>query len=137
MSDSYNHVVYGRVEVIQKYDSFWMARTVNGLKTVYEPDLTAIVVGEVIPLEPPSEVALSIDDPVQDTRINLNDSTYSAIAKGLPMVGRLAAKRIVERRDKQTDGRYFSFNQFKEVNSDLLDDADHWAILEPLVKFEE
>jgi DNA uptake protein ComE-like DNA-binding protein len=141
MNEQYTHVVYGLVTVIQKFDTFWMALTPAGKKTVYEADMRPVA--EVIPITP-SQPPPSIEQEVlapepepKDERININDASHSAIARALPMIGRLLAKRIVSNRDSQPDGRYTDFAHFQQVNAELFENADNWDVIEPLVKFEE
>lgn len=134
-----HHVVWGTVTILQRYESFWMVMTAQGKRSVYEADCKPLA--EVVPLERKNEGQVqeeeSTDLPATPSTINLNDATITAIAKALPMIGRLSARRIVERRGNQPDSRYTDFAHFQKVNEDLLDDADNWAALEPLIKFED
>lgn len=141
----YRHSQYGDVTVHGWFDSFVMINTSQGVKSCFSNELT-LIEENVIPLgcptgncPMPSLEEVPPDDTATeevDDRVNLNTSPFTAIARALPAIGRLKAKQIVDRRAKQTEGRYFNFHHFKEVNSDLFEGDDVWDKLEPLVTFE-
>lgn len=135
--DKYNHTVYGVVTVTARFEGFWMAQTTSGIRCVYENQLTPIT-NPVAP-PPPSNV-IPIDEPPPAkplTGVHVNTATYSQISRGLPMIGKIGARKIKARQENLEGKRYQDFEQFKAVNEDLIDDENGWNIIEPLLLFGE
>ena len=136
--DKYNHTSYGVVTILQRYEGFAMAETSSGIRCVYEHELTPFT--DPVDLPPPSNV-IPINEPPPPapplTGVHVNTATYNQISRGLPMIGKIGARKIKARQENLEGKQYQSFEQFKEVNEDLIDDENGWNIIEPLLLFGE
>lgn len=135
--DKYNHTVYGEITVTARYEGFWMAETTSGIRCVYESELTPFA--DPVALPPPSNVIL-LNEPAMTpplTGVYVNTATYNQISRGLPMIGKIGARKIKARQENLEGKQYQSFEQFKEVNADIIDDENGWNIIEPLILFGE
>jgi DNA uptake protein ComE-like DNA-binding protein len=70
-------------------------------------------------------------DKVDPNQVNINLASVSEINRKLPFIGAKRAKLIVGNRPK--DGGYSSWEQFRQINTTLLDDEAAWAKLQELV----
>lgn len=111
------------VEIISEYSSHFQVR--HG-KQVFSCSKIAGV-----DLMPKAEIIESIDLSEEDEKktINLNQLNGEAIAKSLSGVGKLSAKKIVERRP---DGGYLGVEQLKMLNADV---NINWEAVLPHVTF--
>ena len=135
--DKYNHTSYGVVTILQRYEGFAMAQTSSGIRCVYEHELTPFTDPVALPL--PSNV-IPMGEPAMApplTGVHVNTATYNQISRGLPMIGKIGARKIKARQENLEGKRYQSFEQFKAVNEDLIDDELGWNIIEPLLLFGE
>lgn len=136
--DKYNHTVYGEVTILQRYEGFAMAQTTSGIRCVYDAQLTPFTNPVALPL--PSNV-IPINEPPPPapplTGVHINTATYSQISRGLPMIGKIGARKIKARQENLEGKQYQSFEQFKAINEDLIDDENGWNIIEPLLLFGE
>ena len=114
-----------------------MAQTTSGIRCVYDAQLTPFT--DSVALPPPSNV-ISINEPAMApplTGVYVNTATYSQISRGLPMIGKIGARKIKARQENLEGKQYQSFEQFKAINEDLIDDESGWNIIEPLILFGE
>ena len=135
--DKYNHTSYGVVTVLQRYEGFAMAQTSSGIRCVYENELTPFI--DPVAPPPPSNV-IPMGEPAMAPPligVHVNTATYNQISKGLPMIGKIGARKIKTRQENLEGKQYQDFEQFKEVNEDLIDDENGWNIIEPLLLFGE
>ena len=135
--DKYNHTSYGVVTILQLYEGFAMAETSSGIRCVYENELTPFI--DSVALPPPSNVIPINEPPMAPplTGVHVNTATYNQISRGLPMIGKIGARKIKARQDHLEGKQYESFEQFKAVNEDLIDDEPGWEIIKPLLLFGE
>lgn len=135
--DKYNHTVYGVVTVTARFEGFWMAQTTSGIRCVYEHDLTPFT--NPVAEQTPSNV-IAFDEPAIPkplAGVEVNTATHSQISRGLPMIGKVGARKIKARQENLEGKQYQSFDKFKEVNADLIDDENGWEIIKPLLLFGE
>lgn len=138
MSNRYKHPTHGAVDVLRRFDFYWVVRSGDGSTVQVRPgDCTPIA--DPIQLHPTPEqpqsqsdqfVEESIDKPTD--LVEINKLYGNQIANALPHIGKLKAKQILS---AKPDG---GFADFKELKSLLPEDfltEEQWAELEPLISY--
>lgn len=135
----YRHKNWGEIQVLQRYDTFWQVQTANGIRSANPADCIEVkenlVTFPTPPESPPPEPEPEPEPQTPEKKLRINLASAIQTARHLPMIGKLAARRIKERQLEQTDQRYADFEQFKSVNSDLVEEEAGWEKLEPLIDF--
>jgi DNA uptake protein ComE-like DNA-binding protein len=156
----YQHPEYGVVTPLAWFSSHVNVQTVQGVRPVQSADLTAV--DESAPIAPVAAVEttalteslatetteaktstetetetkqpdLDLLDGKQEpdpNLVNLNTATMTQLNRSLPFVGNKRAKLIVANRP---EGGYRTWEQFRDLNPNLLEEETAWAKLAELV----
>lgn len=141
MSDRYNHLSHGVVDVLRRFDHYWIARSGDGATHhVRQKDLHPIAEPIQFPApqqQPEQSVGPETEQlPEAETETvtlaEINRLSANQLANALPGVGKLKARQILA---AKPEGGFAAFDELRSALPEDFLTADEWAAIEPLISY--